>query len=84
MVDQPEVPMTDVVTNSETGVEIDPELLEEAQRQISATSPSVAINEALRRLVETERAKRRAAGEALHRMVKDGELDFRALDSVDE
>lgn len=76
--------MTDVVTHSETAVEIDPELLEEAQRQISATSPSAAINEALRRLVETERAKRRAAGERLHRMVKDGELDFRALDSVDE
>jgi Arc/MetJ family transcription regulator len=84
MADQPEVPMTDLATNPETEVEIDRELLEEAQRQISATSPNVAINEALRRLVETERAKRRAAGEAVHRMVKNGELDFRALDSIDE
>jgi len=76
--------MTDLATNSETEVEVDPELLEEAQRQISATSPNAAINEALRRLVETERAKRRAAGDALHRMVMNGDLDFRALDSVDE
>jgi hypothetical protein len=36
----------------------------------TSTSPNAAINEALRRLVETERAKRRAAGEALHRMVE--------------
>ena len=76
--------MTDLATNPDAEVVVDPELLEEAQRQISATSPNAAINEALRRLVETERAKRRAAGEALNRMVEDGELDFRALDSIDE
>ena len=82
--DQSEIPMTDLATNPDTEVEVDRELLEEAQRQISAISPNAAINEALRRLVETERAKRRAAGEALHRMVENGELDFRPLDSVDE
>ena len=76
--------MTDLATNPETEVEIDRELLEEAQRQISATSPNMAINEALRRLVETERAKRRAAGEALRLMVDNGELEFRERDSVDE
>ena len=82
--DQSEIPMTDLATNPDTEVEVDRELLEEAQRQISAISPNAAINEALRLLVETERAKRRAAGEALHRMLENGELDFRPLDSVDE
>jgi hypothetical protein len=76
--------MTDLAVNPEIGAEIDHELLEEAQRQISAPSPNVAINEALRRLVEAERAKRRGAGEALHRMVENGELEFRSVDSVDE
>jgi len=76
--------MTDLAVKPETDVEIDAELLGEAQRQISATSPEAVINEALRRLVETERAKRQAAGEALHRMVESGELTFRPLDSIDE
>jgi len=76
--------MTDLATKPDTNVEIDTELLAEAQRQISAASPEATINEALLRLVETERAKRQAAGDALHRMVESGELTFRALDSIDE
>jgi len=59
-------------------VRIDAELLAEALRQISATSPDAAIEEALRRLVETEREKRRAALDALRQMVDDGEVTFRA------
>jgi len=84
VVDQPEEPVTDLATKPEADVEIDAGLLGEAQRQISAASPEAAINEALRRLVEEERAKRQAAGDALHRMVQSGELTFRPLDSIDE
>jgi len=51
--DQSEMPMTDLATNPDTEVEVDRELLEEAQRQISAISPNAAINEALRLLVDT-------------------------------
>ncbi|MCO8276932.1 type II toxin-antitoxin system CcdA family antitoxin [Actinoplanes sp. TRM 88003] len=53
-------------------VTVDGELLLEAQRQISAESISAAVNEALRRLVEEERAKRRAAQERLRQMHEDG------------
>ena len=76
--------MADVATEAETVVEIDRELLDEAKRQISAGSLNATINEALRRLVETERSKRRAAREALERMVETGELTFKPLESVDE
>jgi Arc/MetJ family transcription regulator len=68
----------------QTEEEIDAELLAEAQRQISALSINAAINEALRRLVETERGKRREALAKLRQMVEDGELRFRDLDEVDE
>jgi Arc/MetJ family transcription regulator len=83
MSDQTEAPVTDLAVGAET-VEIDRELLEEAERQISAPSANAAINEALRRLVEAERARRHAAGEALHQMVQNGELDFRPLHETDE
>ena len=88
MTDPQEAALTDLATGPTTAPaaepEIDAELLEEAQRQISAASPNAAINEALKLLVETARAKRQAAGEALYRMVERGELDFRRLDGVDE
>ena len=84
MTDPQEATMTDLATNPVTHPEVDRELLVEAQRHLQETSPNAAINEALRRLVETERARRRAAGAALHRMVEKGELDFRSLGSIDE
>ncbi|SNY55915.1 Uma2 family endonuclease [Paractinoplanes atraurantiacus] len=68
---------------AEDGVALDQDLLEEAQRQIQATSPTAAMNEALRRLVETERAKRRAAGERLRQMVAEGAFNFPDDDEVD-
>ena len=76
--------MTDLATDPITDVEVDAELLEEAQRQISASSPNRAINEALRRLVEQERQKRQDARARLREMYKAGELDFSQLEAVEE
>ncbi|GAA2498102.1 hypothetical protein [Winogradskya humida] len=55
---------------------LDGELLDEAQRQISAASPELAISEALRRLVEEGHEKRRAARRRLEQMYdkRDGQL----------
>jgi macrodomain Ter protein organizer (MatP/YcbG family) len=55
-------------------LEIDLELLVEARRQISASSINATINEALRRLVEEERNKRRAAREQLQQMRDEGKF----------
>jgi Arc/MetJ family transcription regulator len=63
---------------------LDAELLLEAQRQISAESADAAVNEALRRLVDEERAKRDAARARLQQMYDDGELDFHPLDELDQ
>jgi Arc/MetJ family transcription regulator len=63
---------------------VDEELLVEAQRQIGASSPNAAIDEALRRLVEEERAKRQAALDELRRMHDEGLFDFRLLDAAEE
>jgi Arc/MetJ family transcription regulator len=82
-----EEPVTDLAIKPDEvvmGVKINVELIEEAQRQISAPTCDDAVNEALRRLVEQERAKRRAARESIQRMVDSGELTFRSLDEVDE
>jgi len=78
--------MTDLATRPETETEeeIDGELLAEAQRQISAPSLNAAINEALRRLVDQEREKRRAALERLQRMHDEGLFDYNRLEAVDE
>lgn len=56
---------------------IDLELLEEAQWQLQAASPNEAINEILRRFVEDERGRRRAARERLQQMIADGDVVFR-------
>ena len=76
--------MLEVADKTETEAEVDQELLEEAQRQISAPSPNAAINEALRRLVETERATRRAALAAARQMVANGDFDFSAVERMDK
>lgn len=68
--------MTDLSTKPDVILKIDAELLAEAQRQISAPSPDAAVEEALQRLVETERAKRQAALDALRKMVDSGEVTF--------
>jgi Arc/MetJ family transcription regulator len=70
--------MTDVVTKPDSE-KIDEGLLVEAQRQIAVASPNVAINEALRRLVEEERAKRRAARERLQQMDDERLFDYSQL-----
>jgi len=57
---------------------VDAELLLEAQRQISAESVDAAVHEALRRLVDQERAKRDEARARLRRMYDSGELEFDA------
>ncbi|MET0491948.1 MAG: type II toxin-antitoxin system VapB family antitoxin [Actinoplanes sp.] len=67
-----------------TDVEVDAELLQEAQRQIAAPSRNAAMNEALRRVVNEERAKRETALDAIRQMIADGELDFRPVESIDE
>jgi Arc/MetJ family transcription regulator len=76
-----EMPMTDLAPGPRVNVagddkEIDEELLTEAQRHIRAHSPNVALNEALRRLVEQERSKRRDALAHLRRMVTEGAFNF--------
>jgi Arc/MetJ family transcription regulator len=83
--------MTDLATKpdaaprSEIRVELklDAELLLEAQRQIGANSPDAAVNEALRRLVDEERAKRDAARASLRQMYDDGALDFHPVEELD-
>ena len=84
MNDPLEEPVTDLATKPEVTIKINAALLEEAQRQISAPSPDAAIEEALRRLVEAEREKRRAAGAAIDRMIESGELTFRPLGDLDK
>ncbi|MET3430294.1 Arc/MetJ family transcription regulator [Actinoplanes tereljensis] len=76
--------MTDLATKPEADVEIDAELLAEAERQGSHRTPNRALNAALRVYVEIARAKRQAAGEALKKMADSGELDFSAFDEVSE
>jgi Arc/MetJ family transcription regulator len=82
MVEPPEVAMTDVITKPDSE-EIDEELLIEAQRQLEVSSPNAAINEALRRVVEEERARRRRALERTQQMADEGLLDFSKLDDID-
>jgi Arc/MetJ family transcription regulator len=87
-----EAAVTDLATppdtrpQSEIRVElkVDAELLVEAQRQIGAASPDSAVNEALRRLVAEERAKRDAARARLRQMYDDGDLDFHPLEELDQ
>jgi Arc/MetJ family transcription regulator len=77
--------VTDLATPSRSQIrvqaDVDAELLLEAQRQIGAATPDLAIDEALRRLVDQERAKRDAARKRLQEMYAEGDLDF---DPVDE
>jgi Arc/MetJ family transcription regulator len=76
--------MTETVAQEVTESQIDPELLEEAQRQLGDVSPNEAINEALCRLVQQERLKRREALETLRRMSDEGLFDYSVLDQEDE
>jgi len=90
--DPQEAAMTDLATEPDTEsrseirveMKIDAELLLEAQRQIGAASLDAAVNEALRRLVNEERAKRDAARARLRQMYDDGELDFRDPEELDQ
>ncbi|WP_157752023.1 type II toxin-antitoxin system VapB family antitoxin [Actinoplanes derwentensis] len=91
MADLPEVQMTVMAVRPDAEVEttgtpppIDPELLEEAQRQIQAGSSNEAINEALRRMVLEERDKRRAAMESLWKMNEEGRFDYSHFEAADE
>ena len=85
MTDPQEAALTDLATGPTTATAAEPEidgaLLAEAQRQISAPSLNAAINEALRRLVEEERAKRRAALAKLQEMYDEGVFDFSQFDA---
>ena len=83
-----EDPVTDLATtteatNIEVTVKLNAELLAEALRQVSASSAEEVIDEALWRLVDAERAKRRAALDALRKMVDDGEVTFPEHDEAD-
>lgn len=62
---------------------VDAELLLEAQRQLGAESIGAAVNEALRRLVDQERAKRDEARARLRRMYDSGELEFETGEQSD-
>ena len=76
--------MTETTTKTTVEAEYDEDLLEEARRHLGGTSRSEVLNTALRRFVEDEREKRRHARDQVRKMVEDGELDFRPLESVDE
>jgi Arc/MetJ family transcription regulator len=82
--DPQEGALTDLATSPITEEEIDSDLLAEAQRHLTAHSPNTAINEALRRLVEQEREKRRAARARLDEMYESGAFDFSHLDAAEE
>jgi Arc/MetJ family transcription regulator len=84
MPDPAEGTMTDTAVKSVSESDVDEDLLAEAQRQIAAPSRSATINAALRLLVEQERTKRGEALEEARRMVRDGEVEFLPLDSVDQ
>ena len=85
MMDSQEEPVTDLAVRPQAVlIGVDAELLEEAQRHISAPSAGAAVAEALERLVERERARRHAAGEHAARMVESDEVTFRPLGSVDQ
>jgi len=75
--------MTDLATKPVSEPELDQDLLNEARRQLSA-SPNATINEALRRLVEEERNKRREALDASQRMADEGLLDFSRIEAADQ
>jgi Arc/MetJ family transcription regulator len=76
--------MTETVIRTDAEPEIDEELLAEAQRQLGLTSRNEALNAGLRRVVEQERARRRAALERMQQMSDEGLFDYSALDEVDE
>ncbi|WP_212990635.1 type II toxin-antitoxin system VapB family antitoxin [Actinoplanes auranticolor] len=84
MTDPQEGALTDLATGPITEEEIDSDLLAEAQRHFSAHSSNAAINEALRRLVEQEREKRRAARARLNERYEAGAFDFSQLDAAEE
>ncbi len=84
MTDPQEGALTDLATSPITEPEIDSDLLAEAQRHLSAQFANAAINEALHRLVEEERGKRRAALERLQRMHDEGLFDYSQLDAAEE
>jgi Arc/MetJ family transcription regulator len=75
--------MTETVVKSNTEPELDEELLEEAIRQIGASSRNEAVNMALRELVEDRRARRHAALERVRQMSDEGVFDYDALDELD-
>jgi Arc/MetJ family transcription regulator len=79
-----EVAMTDTAVKAVAEPDLDEDLLTEAQRQIAGSSRNATLNEALRRLVEEERAKRQAALERLQRMHDEGLFDYSRLDAADE
>lgn len=75
--------MTETTIKTTIEPDLDEGLLEEAQRQLGGTSRGEALNTALRRLVEQERARRRRALERTQHMADEGLLDFSKLDDVD-
>jgi Arc/MetJ family transcription regulator len=75
--------MTETAVKSNTEPEIDEELLEEAIRQIGASSPNEALNVALRELVEDRRARRHAALNRVRQMSDEGAFDYSAIDEAD-
>jgi Arc/MetJ family transcription regulator len=75
--------MTDTAIKTDAQPEIDKELLEEAQRQLGATSPNEAINIALLDLVADRRARRRRALEELQRMAEEEPFDWGAIAEAD-
>jgi Arc/MetJ family transcription regulator len=76
--------MIDVSIRKDPEQEIDAELLAEAQRQLGLSSANEAINAGLRRVVDEERARRRAALQELRRMSDEGVFNYDALDEVDK
>jgi len=75
--------MTDTSLKKETEPELDEELLEEAMRQVGATSRNETLNIALRDLVMAKRAARQKALEDLRRMSAEGAFNYDLLEDLD-
>ena len=62
---------------------VDDDLLAEAARAFGTTTERDTVDEALRRVVQLTRERRRRALDSLRQLVANGECDFARLDQLD-
>ena len=74
----------EIKQDAEPDIDIDEELLAEAQRQLGGSSRNEALNVGLGLLVAQRRARRLEAFDALRRMAAEGAFDWDRLEELDE